>query len=101
MDCGVDTTTGSTIRSNEENLASEEEMSNAIIGTGEYNVGQSRPVVKQNVSSCGSGIIPRPSRAREVVTPRGTNTGAVAHIRTSLKSERTALVCWGLKWEMK
>ena len=25
--------------------------------------------------------------------------GAVAHNRTSVKSERTALVCWGLKWE--
>ena len=46
-------------------------------------------------------LIPRPSRAREVVTPRRTNMGAVAHNRTSLKSERTVLVCWGLKWEMK
>ena len=46
-------------------------------------------------------LIPRPSRAREVVTPRGTNMSAVAHNRTPVKSDRTALVCWGLKWKMK
>ena len=40
-------------------------------------------------------LIPRLSRAREVVTPRGTNMGAVSHNRTPVKSERTALVCWG------
>ena len=46
-------------------------------------------------------LIPRPSRAREVVTPRGTNMGAVANNRTPVKSERTVLVCWGLKGLMK
>ena len=37
-------------------------------------------------------LIPRPSRAREVVTPRGINMGEVAHNRTLVKSEQTALV---------
>ena len=31
------------------------------------------------------------------MTPRGTHMGAVAHNRTPVKSERTALVCWGPK----
>ena len=38
-------------------------------------------------------LIPCPSRAHEVVTPRGTSTGAVPRSWTSMKSERTALVC--------
>ena len=35
------------------------------------------------------------------MTPRGTNMGAVAHNRTLVKSEQTALVCWAPKGEMK
>ena len=46
-------------------------------------------------------LILRPSRARECVTPRGANTGAVASNRAPVKSGWSALVCWGpkaLKW---
>ena len=58
----------------------------------------SRGVCNAGVSVQGKLIlISRPSRARKVVTPRGTNMGAVAHARTPVKSEQTALVCWGLK----
>ena len=37
--------------------------------------------------SLGLILIPRPSRAREVATPMGTNMGAVAHNWTPVKSE--------------
>ena len=42
-------------------------------------------------------LIPCPSRARELMNPRGTTMGAVARTRIPVKSEQIALVCWALK----